>query len=107
MLWRHLKELGLQRTELAPGRPERPKAAVPARARLTVSVHSNEELSAFCGYECPPFPLSPHFREDTPGFEAKEDAPMSKEELRNQVTKLVRMGACRARGRTSASFWGH
>uniref|UniRef100_A0A8C0LRM4 Outer dynein arm docking complex subunit 1 n=1 Tax=Canis lupus dingo TaxID=286419 RepID=A0A8C0LRM4_CANLU len=41
--------------------------------------------------ECPPFlspPPPPHNREDTPGFEAKDDYPMSKEELQNQVTKL-------------------
>ncbi|XP_044112924.1 outer dynein arm-docking complex subunit 1 isoform X2 [Neovison vison] len=34
-------------------------------------------------------PQLPDNQEDTPGFEAKEDAPMSKEELRNQVTKLL------------------
>uniref|UniRef100_A0A452R5X2 Outer dynein arm docking complex subunit 1 n=1 Tax=Ursus americanus TaxID=9643 RepID=A0A452R5X2_URSAM len=59
-----------------------------ARAWLTVSGSSNEEPSARCGHECPPFLPSPHFREDTPGFEAKDDSPMSAEELRSQVKKL-------------------
>ncbi|KAF3814787.1 hypothetical protein GH733_017063 [Mirounga leonina] len=40
-------------------------------------------------------PQLPENQEDTPGFEAKDDAPMSEEELRSQVTKLVRMGTCR------------
>ena len=49
---------------------------------------------ASCGAECPPClpPPTPHFRDDLPGFEAKDDYPMSKEELRSQVTQLVRMG---------------
>uniref|UniRef100_A0A8C7B7P2 Outer dynein arm docking complex subunit 1 n=1 Tax=Neovison vison TaxID=452646 RepID=A0A8C7B7P2_NEOVI len=40
-------------------------------------------------------PQLPDNQEDTPGFEAKEDAPMSKEELRNQVTKLELADAVR------------
>ncbi|XP_021536894.2 outer dynein arm-docking complex subunit 1 [Neomonachus schauinslandi] len=34
-------------------------------------------------------PQLPENQEDTPGFEAKDDAPMSEEELRSQVTKLL------------------
>uniref|UniRef100_A0A8C0R8F9 Outer dynein arm docking complex subunit 1 n=1 Tax=Canis lupus dingo TaxID=286419 RepID=A0A8C0R8F9_CANLU len=34
-------------------------------------------------------PQLPDNQEDTPGFEAKDDYPMSKEELQNQVTKLL------------------
>lgn len=99
MRWGNQKESGLQRMELGPGRPESRRALRLARAWLTVSGSSNEEPSARCGHECPPFLPSPHFREDTPGFEAKDDSPMSAEELRSQVKKLVRMGAPRGWGR--------
>lgn len=35
---------------------------------------------------------SPHFREEPPGFEARDDYPLSKEELLSQVVKSVRRG---------------
>lgn len=59
----------------------------------------------FVGRECSPFLSSLHLREDPPGFEAKDDYPMSKEELLSQVVKSVRRGACRGGGRTSAPLW--
>nr|XP_014707678.1 outer dynein arm-docking complex subunit 1 isoform X4 [Equus asinus] len=50
-------------------------------------------------------PQLPENLEDPPGFEAKDDYPMSKEELLSQVVKSVRRGACRGGGRTSAPLW--
>lgn len=43
--------------------------------------------------ECSLFLPFPYFREDPPGFEAKEDYPLSKEELLSYVMKSVRTGA--------------
>lgn len=42
------------------------------------------------GAECSPFLPLPCFREEPPGFEAKEDYPLSKEELLSYVMKSVR-----------------
>lgn len=42
------------------------------------------------GAECSPFLPFPFFREEPPGFEAKEDYPLSKEELLSYVMKSVR-----------------
>lgn len=41
------------------------------------------------GQECSPLLSSLHFREEPPGLEAKEDYPLSKEELLSQVRKSV------------------
>lgn len=42
------------------------------------------------GGECSPLLPFPDFREDPPGFEVKEDYPLSKEELLSHVMKSVR-----------------
>lgn len=42
------------------------------------------------GAELSPFLPRPYFREEPPGFEGKEDYPLSKEELLSYVTKSVR-----------------
>lgn len=47
----------------------------------------------FVGGGCSSSLTFPYFREDPPGFEAK-DYPMSKEELLSHVKKAVRMAAC-------------
>lgn len=55
-----------------------------SRAQLPVSRQPR------VGAECSPFLPFPFFREEPPGFEAKEDYPLSKEELLSYVMKSVR-----------------
>lgn len=67
----------------APGTPE-------GQRTLRVSGMAMGSHQAFEGGGCSPFLPFPCFREEPPGFEAKEDYPMSKEELLSQVKKAVR-----------------